>query len=690
MVPFRRSPRTRSGRHSEALNTAGSLLTENRVPFARDGLRLRLAGFLVLLISGPALLSGPADLSPKVNDLIDRFFSMPEFENLRLSPDGAHVSLEKKLNGQMALATLDLKTGHPAVTAPAYGQYVANSFWVGPDQLMFELIEDHSSVNSRDVAGAATMLHVTSREKYYRGHWLVDGEITKMEEVPTLEHVLVLVDALPQDPTRVLLAEQSSDKFYSSLYCYDPSRNKTKLLERNPGRILEWKTDAAGRVRLAVVAEKGGGHSYLYRETEQSEWHPVPFPDKADFITFDPTGRYVLISFPDKSGRLVMQSYDLVSRQLTDQPEADPVYDIDPVAIRDPRTGVARALIYSAAKISFIWLDPAFQALQKRLAPTFPDAVVYPVGPTQAGDVLVLTYSDVSPRQYFMLDLQHNRLRTFLDQQPKVRGLTLSPMKPVTFKATDGTALYGYLTMPAGNTSAKPPPLIAISHGGPFLRDHWEFDPEVQYFASLGYAVLQVNYRGSTGYGTGYALQNIIQVGRKSVDDVADGVRWATAEGHADPKRVVVYGGSYGGYISLGIATRHPELASCVVGFAGVYDWELEMKSDSDKLRDWVSWKSDYLPDWKTNAARYHEISPVERAEKVKAPVLLLHGRDDRRVEVGQSELMARALRKAGKAVELVRDAEGVHGLPDENLRRAYYERVTAFILKYAPPDVLP
>ena len=212
----------------------------------------------------------------------------------------------------------------------------------------------------------------------------------------------------------------------------------------------------------------------------------------------------------------------------------------------------------------------------------------------------------------------------------------------------------------------------------------------MQYFASLGYAVLQVNYRGSTGYGKSYALKNIIEVGRQSVDDVADGVRWTTGEGLADPKRVVVYGGSYGGYIALGVATRHPDLPSCVVGFAGVYDWEVDMKSDSDLFRDLFRWATDYLPDLAPNAERYRAISPARQADKVKAPVLLLHGREDRRVSVGQSELMAHALSKAGKSVELVRDAEGVHGLPDEKLRRAYYERVTAFILKYAPPDVLP
>ena len=371
----------------------------------------------------------------------------------------------------MVLATLDFKTGRPAVTAPARGQYVAASCWVGPDELMFEILADRTSTDPSS-AGVATLLGNTTKNKYYLGHWLVDANLTKMQQVPTLEHVLVVVDPLPQDPARVLLAQQRSDEFYSPLYCYDPVRNKTRLLERNPGRIIAWLTDTAGLVRLAAVAEQHGNHSYLYRETEQSAWQPLLLPENTDFITFDPTGRYLLISFPDKAGRLVMQPFDLVTRQLTDQPVADPVYDIDPVAIRDPRTGAARALDYFTEKSHVHLAGSRVQrTAETARRPLFPDAVVYPIGTTQTGEVLVLTYADVSPPQYFLFNLQRRQLRLYLDECPKVRGLTLSPMKPVTFKASDGAALYGYLTLPAGHIGAKPPPLIAIAHGGPLIRD---------------------------------------------------------------------------------------------------------------------------------------------------------------------------------------------------------------------------
>ena len=592
----------------------------------------------------------------------------------------------KEMDGQMVLATVDCKTGKPRVTAPLKGQNIAEYHWVGPDQLLFKMFED-KAVESAATSGQATMLGKKTRKLYYMGHWLVDENMTKMYQIPTLEHVLVMVDPLPQDPTRVLLAEQWADKFYSPLYCFDPSQNKTKLLEPNPGNVVEWRTDTAGHVRAAIVAEPNQKHSFLYRETEQSPWQPLPLPGDAELITFDATGHHMLISFPNEDGRTVMQSYDLTARQLTGQPVASPIYDVDPVAMIDPRTGVARALSYDTDRKTFIGLDPDFEKIRKMLAPTFPGAVIYPIGLTASGDMILATYSDVSPKQYFAFNVQQGKLSVFLDQYPKVRDLILAPTKPITFSAADGTTLYGYLTLPLGVVAGKSPPLIALTHGGPSIRDTWGYNAEVQYFAALGYAVLQVNYRGSSGYGEAYALKSIIDVGRKSVDDVADGVRWAIAQGHADPKRIVICGGSYGGYIALGVATRHPSLPCCVVGFAGVYDCELDMKSDSKTFHELFRLSPDYWPDLKTNAAAYRAISPVQLAGEVKAPVLLLHGNSDRRVNVNQSELMARALRKAGKSVELVRDAEGVHGLFDEKLRLMYYERVTAFILRYAPPD---
>ncbi|HET7537022.1 MAG TPA: S9 family peptidase, partial [Candidatus Didemnitutus sp.] len=605
------------------------------------------------------------------------------------SPDGSHILFEKEMNGQFVLATLDFKTGKPALSTPARHQYIHDSCWVGPDQIMFQIVEDFKYETSAANPGEASMLTKTVVQHIDAGYWLVDANLTRIVRVPSFERPLVVSDIYPRDPARVLFVEQSIDRFYSPLYAYDPIHNKTKVLEQNPGNILGWQTDAAGKVRLATCAGPNGSQFLQYRATEESPWQRLAFSLNADAVTFDPTGRYVLLSFRNPAGRLVLQSFDLTAQKLVDEPLSDPVYDLLPnTVIRDNRTGSTRGLIYDEEKPAFIWLDPAYKEIHGKLAATFPDSIVYPLGAASTGELLIRMSSDVSPPQYFLLDAEHGKLRTFLDPQPRVRGLTLSPMKPITFKAADGTELHGYLTLPAGRTGTKPPPLVVISHGGPATRDTWAYDPEVQYLAALGYAVLQVNYRGSSGYGQ--ELRDIIEVGHQSVDDVADGIKWATAQGMGDAKRVVAYGGSYGGYISLALATRYPDLVCGAIGFAGVYDWEYQMRKDSDKLREIVTWRSDYWPPVKTNADRYRAISPALEAAKAKAPVLLIHGQDDQRVDFAQSDLMAKALRKAGKTVEIFRDTTGEHGLRDEKLRKLFYERITSFLFQYAPPDAMP
>ena len=643
---------------------------------------------LGLALFSPAVFASPAKLSAKVNDLIDRFFSPAEFEDVKLSPTGSHLAFFKEVKGRFVLATYNFKTGKLKLTDPAPGQRIDEFDWVGPDQLLYDYIQDRFKQDRP--LDLDPRYSAVDMENVYLGHWRADADLTHTEEIPKLGPVYEMVDPLPQDPTCALLTEQSYDDFYGALYRYDPSRNKIQLAEHNPGRVIRWHADVAGQVRLAAVAEKGGGLGYIYRETEKANWQPLALPAGAEFVAFAQSGQQILVSWPDESGRDVLQAYDLSARKLTGQPIADPIYDVDPAVMRDPRTGAVRGLIFQGEKPRFIWLDPQFKQLQDALSPALPGAVVIPMGLTQSGEILVQAYADTSPSEYFLFNPKTSKLQLLLDRRPKVRDLTLSPTKPVLLKAADGTELRGYLTRPPGNTGSKPLPLIALVHGGPRARDTWGYDSEVQYYAALGYAVLQLNYRGSTGYGLNFGQRNIIEVGKISVDDIADSLRWAVAQGLADPKRLVVCGGSYGGYIALGIATRYPDLPACVIGFAGVYDWKAHNRSSREKFTEFFKWETGYYPDGAENAPRYSAIAPVNQAAAVKAPVLLIHGRRDRRVDIAQSELMASALRKAGKSVEIVKDAEGVHGLPDETLRRNYYERVTAFLLQYAPPDVKP
>jgi dipeptidyl aminopeptidase/acylaminoacyl peptidase len=304
--------------------------------------------------------------------------------------------------------------------------------------------------------------------------------------------------------------------------------------------------------------------------------------------------------------------------------------------------------------------------------------------------VLIESVSDIRPQNLYLLQKGTGQISLYLPQLPAAKQRAWAPMRDVGYTARDGYVLHAYLTLPLGTPAGRKVPLVALVHGGPMIRDSWLFNPEVQFFVALGYGVLQVNYRGSAGLGKDHQLTSITEVCRVSVDDVADGIRWCAEEGYSDPARVAVVGGSFGGYVALAVAERYPALPAAVVGFAGVYDWQDQMRIDLDRNDTYFRWRDLYYPDVKAHAAEYRAVSPVRFAAAVRAPVLLLHGTEDQRVDVEQSEAMDKALRRAGKAVWLVTDVASIHGLPDEQSRLDYYRTVAEFLDEHVPPARAP
>jgi dipeptidyl aminopeptidase/acylaminoacyl peptidase len=252
----------------------------------------------------------------------------------------------------------------------------------------------------------------------------------------------------------------------------------------------------------------------------------------------------------------------------------------------------------------------------------------------------------------------------------------MRPKEAIALKARDGLELHGYVTRPAGD---GPHPLVVLPHGGPHgVRDSWEYDPEVQLLAIRGYAVLQVNFRGSGGYGTDFETAGYGEWGAKMQDDLTDATRWAIEQKIAPADRICIYGASYGGYAALMGAAREPDLYRCAIGYAGVYDlplmWESGDTPDSNFGRAYL--ERVIGSDTATLRAR----SPVYNAQSIKAPVLLIHGKEDGRVDYQHAKRMRAALEEHQKKVEwLALGGEG-HGIYDEDSRREVYERILQFL----------
>ena len=647
-------------------------------------LRRNLAAVLACLVvftSARGADNAPA-LPARVNDLLDVLFSSPGFEQGKLSPDGAHFAFTRELRDHKVLDCYEFKTGKFYRLEGARGvdsqmsffaglsQSIGRIFWLGPDQLYIE-----DSLNNFASSG----------------HWVSDARLKKVQKLEQGNKFVGLIAPLPQNPETALFRAGEVGTMYGSLWRLNKKTLSLYEFEGNPGKAINWETDLAGVPRLAMVTDPDGGWSYLHRAAGEKDWSPTAIPSRSYPVTFDPSGEEVLVTSPGAGQRYQLQSFSTKTNRFTGEPIADPVYDISPGIVPDPKTGTPMGLFYQTEKPVFMWLNGQYAQVQATLQQAFPGATIFIRGVLESGEVLFSVSSDVLPPVLYRLNVAKHEVHTVIIAYPEAGKRKWAPMQPVSFATRDGWTVHGYLTLPPGRKPDQKVPLIALSHGGPSARDGWGFDAEVQFLAFLGYGVLQVNYRGSTGYGRSHELATILAVHDKSVDDVADGIRWAIAQGYAHPTKIAAYGGSYGGYISLALATRYPELLAATVGFAGVYDWETQFKEDSKYTgAQFFRWRKDYYPDFKVNAALYHAASPAFFAGQVRCPVMLMHGGTDQTVDIAQTNIMARALRDAGKSVEVIKDAEGIHGLPNEAARRTFYTNLATFLLKHVPPDPAP
>ena len=633
--------------------------------------RLLSRAFLCLCLCGVAGAK-PPPVPARVTELIKSLFESPVYEQAGLSPSGRYLAFIREEAGHKLLKTIDLKTKKVSGVSGSWKQDVVEFHWYGHDQLIFQ---------------------VGQEKIYYEGLWLADATFDHVKPVRTEGRVLVVYDVRP---SYVLLTNlypprtSVEDEPFSNLYRLNAGSSTAELAEENPGRVVDWLADGNGRVRFAIRALHDDDYELLSRNGDNGAWKGVPFLKDPFPLSMDPSGHFLLLRYLGENGLLRVGTYDLENRKLLGDDLAEAAYDVNPSLGRDPNTGNAIDLAYETNRGKVVWLDSGYAKVKRRLDPAFPGLDPQPWGLTYDQKILFGTGSDTTPQSCYLFDPRTGAVTLFLPRRPGAAGRGWAPMGDVTFRARDGYELHGYLTLPLVRRDGQRVPLIALSHGGPKARDTWGFDAEAQFFAALGYGVLQVNYRGSVGYGKDHELPDIIAVCRQSVDDVDDGVGWAVTQGYADPRRIVAMGGSYGGYISMALAERYPDTIAAVVGFAGVYDWEEQMKVDSDERSILFHWLSRYYPDRKSRAADYRDVSPVNRADKVRAPVLLLHGGDDQRVEYDQSKEMERALRKAGRPVELVGDVASIHGLPDQQSRFDYYQTVAAFLLQHAPPDGAP
>ena len=445
-------------------------------------------------------------------------------------------------------------------------------------------------------------------------------------------------------------------------------------------RGINLSFDESGKLRVAVTLDDNDLPHVFYRPTPSSELQPMP-KSLAGYRTYgawfeksDPQVGYVYISDKGEPAQLYKVDFTKGTRvKVAGKPDQDVGY-----TLTSGNQGTPFAVVYDAARPEIEYVDPQspWAQLHAGLLKRFPGQLLVVSGFTRDEQkVLFRVFSDRNPGAYYQYDLREKAISLVVEYQPWIKPETMVPMRPIEFTTKDGTRLSGFYTA----KGAGPQPLIVLPHGGPFgVYDQWGFDRDVQFLASRGYAVLQVNYRGSGGRGHNFEESAWTEWGGMIQDDIADGVRWAIAQGLADPARVCIYGASFGGYSALMNPVRNPGMYKCAVGYAGVYDLNLLAKSDWS-VHSRVG-RRGFDREVGSDPAKRSAQSPTNFAAKIDIPVFLVHGQEDETAKIDQYKAMLSALSGAGRTPQTMLIREEGHGFyKPENVAELYRRMETFF-----------
>ena len=492
------------------------------------------------------------------------------------------------------------------------------------------------------------------------------------------------IDLNPDHPDELLVGLNLKDRRLHDVYRVNLKSGAVELDTKNPGDAVGWVVDAKFNVRGMQAALPDGGMEVRVRDNAKSEWKKVVTwgPDDSDsrVLGFTKDGDALWLLSNDGRDTLSLTKRDLATGKETVL-AAEEGADAGSVFMH-PTQHLPLAVTFNREKVRWKVIEDTVGADFKALEDADRGELAIH-GTDKEMKTWVVSYSsDTKPARYFLYDRASRKLSPLFDTRPDLAKYTLAPMKPVTIKSRDGLDLVSYLTLPVG-VEPKKLPLVLMVHGGPWARDGWGFSAPAQWLANRGYAVLSVNYRGSTGFGKKFVTAGNREWAGKMHDDLIDAVKWAVKEGYADEKRVAIYGGSYGGYAALVGATFTPDVFACAVDVVGPSNlvtllnsippyWEPMKRRFAVRVGD-VEKEEEFLK----------SRSPLFKADKIKIPLLVAQGANDPRVKQAESEQIVEAVKKGGKPVEYMVFADEGHGFARPENRLKFHAAMEAFLAKH-------
>jgi len=636
----------------------------------------------VLLTAALAALSFNA-VAGGVN--VSAYTRRDQFTDLKISPGGQYLAATVPMEDRSILAIIDRETHKLTGTFKMpRDNYIADFEWVSADRVVLSAAEKFGSLDEPQPTGELFAMNADGgRAEMLVGYRTQDGGLgTTIKPKKGNDKIWAYLIPTPvSDGRTALIAAQpySSDPF-STAERIDAFSGRMQRVATAPMRNATFATDNQGVVRFTWGSNSDNIRHLYYRTGEGAQWELVSIEKDGLFevpIGFSADNQTVYLEVEQSRGPNAIVAMDMTSRVRTQVLRDDKA---DPSAIiyrNNTRVPIGAYFADGRPHSGFFDNETPEARLQKSLEAAFQGQGVVITSQTNDGALaLVQVFSDQNPGDFYLFDTKAKKAAHVLAKREWFDPEQQATSRPIEVKSRDGMTLHGFITTPNGS-AGKNLPLVVMPHGGPIdVQDYWGFDSDAQMLSAAGYAVLQLNYRGSSGYGKSYLSAGAKEWGGRMQDDLTDATRWAISEGIADKARICLYGASYGGYASLMGVVKEPDLYKCAVGYVGVYDLP---KMVSDDARDSYRFRN-WSREWVGDPAKLGEMSPNRLADRIKVPVFLAAGGQDKRAPIEHSKMMESALRKAGVPVETLYYDTEAHGFYTQEHRQEFYTRLLAFL----------
>lgn len=638
---------------------------------------MKLTSRVIALLIVVASLLQPALAAKQVP--VEDFFKRSGFSSFQLSPDGTHLAAISPIAERRNIAVINLETYEAQAITNVRDRDIYGFTWANNDRILYFMDKDGNEslgIFAVNKDGSKPRTLIEPAENQVRG----GSRVVRSASV---------VNLLEEDKNHVLVSVPRvyHDTVIQDLKKMNVISGRSSMVERNPGDISAWITNYDGDV-VGAIGTVEDETRVLWRKSPKDDWTKLISFDSVQggfypaWINKDASKMYISSTVTpegEERDKSAIYRYDLENNKIGELIFEHEDVDVAGVTGSEISDDIV-AVTYTADKPGRYYVDERWQAIMKPVEDLFPDQIVSLSSMTDDEKLAVLTVWDSrNPASYYLFDVEKGSLEELGRAYDWLKAEDLGEMQPVTIEARDGLKLPAYLTLPPG-TDGKNLPLVLNPHGGPRARDTYGFRPDVQLMANRGYAVLQVNFRGSTGYGREFDQAGWKRWGREMQDDLTDAVQWAVEQGIADPNRVCIFGASYGGYAAMAGITFTPDLYKCAINYVGVTDIELLFETMPTAWKRFEASMKKQIGDPDTETTDLRERSPINYVDRIKVPLLMAYGLRDPRVVIDHALNLEKELKRHEVDYELIVKKREGHGFVRFENQVEFYTKVIEFL----------